>query len=49
MGDFGSGLSAGFDQKAVQDIRDAKDAREKEIAREGKQKQWEPSLDKLQL
>jgi hypothetical protein len=49
MGDFGSGLSAGFAQKAVQDIRDAKDAREKEIAREGKQKQWEPSLDKLQL
>ena len=49
MGDFGSGLSAGFAQKAVQDIRDAKDAREKEIARKGKQKQWEPSPDKLQL
>ena len=49
IGDFGSGLSAGFAQKAVQDIRDAKDTREKEIAREGKQNQWEPSLDKLQL
>jgi hypothetical protein len=44
-GDFGSGLSAGFAQKAAQDARD----REKQLAQKGKQIQWGNIPNELQL
>ena len=44
-GDFGSGLSAGFAQKAAQDARD----QEKQLAQKGKQTQWGNIPNKLQL
>jgi hypothetical protein len=47
MGDFGSGLSAGFALKAAQEAKDTKAARERELVQKGKQIQYETSLDEL--
>jgi hypothetical protein len=44
-GDFGTGLSAGFAQKAAEDAREA----ERQLAHKGKQKQVETVSDELQL
>jgi hypothetical protein len=44
-GDFGTGLSAGFAQKAAEDTREA----ERQLAHKGKQSQVETVPDKLQL
>src|SRR6266487_2143327 len=44
-GDFGSGLSAGFAQKAAEDTREV----EKQLAHKGKQNQLENVPDELQL
>ena len=46
MGDFGSGLSAGFALKAAEE---ATAARERELVHKGKQIQCETSLDELQI
>ena len=44
-GDFGSGLSAGFAQKAAEDTREAK----RQLAYKGKQIQWEDVPEELQI
>jgi len=44
-GDFGSGLSAGFAQKAAEDAREA----EKQSALRGEQNQWEDVQEELQI
>ena len=44
-GDFGSGLSAGFAQKAAEDTREA----ERQLAYKGKQIQWEDVPEELQI
>jgi len=44
MGDFGSGLSAGFALKAAEE---ATAARERELVHKGKQIQCETGLDEL--
>jgi hypothetical protein len=44
-GDFGSGLSAGFAQKAAEDTREA----ERQLAYKGKQVQWEDVPEELQI
>jgi hypothetical protein len=50
MGDFGSGLSAGFAQKAVQDAKDTVEyKRKKESEQKEKQIQRKTSLDLLQI
>jgi hypothetical protein len=43
--DFGSGLSAGFAQKAAEDTREAK----RQLAYKGKQIQWEDVPEELQI
>jgi len=49
MGDFGSGLSAGFALKAAEDTKDATIARERELVKKGKQIQYETGLGELQI
>ena len=47
MGDFSSGLSAGFALKAAEDTKDATITREKELVEKGKQIQYETGLKEL--
>jgi hypothetical protein len=49
LGDFGSGLSAGFALKAAQDTKDAEAARSRETIQKGKQIQHESSPYELQI
>ena len=49
IGDFSSGLSAGFVLKAAEDMKDTIITREKELVEKGKQIQYETGLKELQI